>query len=355
MIEAIILVGGQGTRLRPLTDITPKPMLPCAGVPFMEHLLAKAQAAGVTRVLLATAYLSETFVMHFGDGSRFGLDIAYVNEDEPLGTGGGIRNAAGLLRSGPDDPVLVLNSDILSGHSIPRQLSLHAQRDADATLHLVRVENPRPYGCVPTDAAGRVTAFHEKMPDPVTDQINAGCYVLRRSVIDGIPPGEVVSVERQTFPELLAAGARVVGYVDDSYWLDVGTPVAFVRASADLVLGLVSSPLVPEVEHEALVLPGATVAPDAKLFAGACVGEGARVEAGAVIDGSVLFRGAVVESGAVIRGSVVGAGACIGADATVSGIVVGDGARVGAGNELHAGLRVWTGAVIPDGALRITP
>ncbi len=236
-LEAILLVGGQGTRLRPLTIGTPKPLLPTAGVPFLAHQFAKAAAAGVTHAVLATAYRADMFAECFGDGSALGLEISYVQEDEPLGTGGAIRNAAAGLRGGPDSPVVVLNGDVLSGHDLAAQLDLHHKSDAAVTLHLVEVDDPSRFGCVPTDAAGRVTAFLEKTPDPVTNRINAGCYVFRRAVIDAIPPGRVISVERQTFPGLIAAGAVIMGYPDSSYWLDVGTPEAFVRGSVDLVLG----------------------------------------------------------------------------------------------------------------------
>ncbi|MBO0774881.1 MAG: nucleotidyltransferase family protein, partial [Actinobacteria bacterium] len=199
-LEAILLVGGQGTRLRPLTIGTPKPLLPTAGVPFLAHQLAKAAAAGVTRVILATAYRAPMFAEHLGDGSGFGLDIEYVQEEVPLGTGGAIRNAATALRSPPAAPILVLNGDVLSGHDLTAQVDLHVKSDAAVTLHLVAVPDPARFGCVPTDPGGRVTAFLEKTANPVTNRINAGCYVFRRSVIDRIPPGRVASVERETFP-----------------------------------------------------------------------------------------------------------------------------------------------------------
>ncbi len=201
-----MLVGGKGTRLRPLTLSAPKPLLPTAGVPFLAHQLARAAECGITHVVLATSYRAEMFTEAFGTGAEFGLSIDYVYESEPLGTGGGIRNAAGLLRGGPDDPIVVLNGDVLSGHDLPAQVDLHRKKEAAVTLHLVPVDDPSRYGCVPTDASGRVTAFLEKTPNPVTNQINAGCYVFRRSVIDKIPAGQVVSVERETFPGLIAAG-----------------------------------------------------------------------------------------------------------------------------------------------------
>lgn len=227
MTEAILLVGGKGTRLRPLTVNTPKPMVPAAGVPFLTHQLARARAAGVDHVVLATSYLAEVFEPHFGDGSALGLRLEYVTEKEPLGTGGAIRNVADRLDSAPGDPVLIFNGDILTGLDIAALVATHRSARADVSLHLTRVADPRAFGLVPTDDDGRVTAFLEKPESPediVTDQINAGAYCFNRSVIDSIPVGRPVSVERETFPGLLADGAHLQGMVDSTYWLDLGTP-----------------------------------------------------------------------------------------------------------------------------------
>ncbi|MET9545504.1 NDP-sugar synthase [Streptomyces sp. NPDC006627] len=357
MTEAILLVGGKGTRLRPLTVHTPKPMVPAAGVPFLTHQLARARAAGVEHIVLATSYLAEVFEPYFGDGSALGLHIEYVTETEPLGTGGAIRNVASRLRSAPDDPVLIFNGDILTGLDIRALVDTHETSGADVSLHLTRVADPRAYGLVPTDPTGRVTAFLEKPQTPeeiVTDQINAGAYVFRRSVIDTIPAGRPVSVERETFPDLLSSGAHLQGMVDSTYWLDLGTPQAFVRGSADLVLGRAPSPAVPGRRGESLVLPTARVAPDAKLTGGTVVGENARVGEGARISGSTILSGAVVEPGAVIADSLVGADARVGARTALRGAVVGDGASVGADNELREGVRVWCGATLPAGAVRFS-
>jgi mannose-1-phosphate guanylyltransferase len=251
-VDAILLVGGQGTRLRPLTIATAKPMLPTAGVPFTAHQLARARDAGIDHVVLATSYRAETFEAYFGDGSGFGLELEYVTEVEPLGTGGGIRNVADRLRS---DDVVIFNGDVLDGHDIAAQLAAHQAAGAAVTLYLTRVEDPRAFGCVPIDGDGRVLEFREKDPQPVTDLINAGCYVFRRDVLlEAIPVGEVVSVERQTFPRLLAEGLPLQGFVDESYWLDLGTPAAFVRGSCDLVLGRVVSSALPGPVGESLVL-----------------------------------------------------------------------------------------------------
>src|SRR6202012_4189164 len=302
-LEAILLVGGKGTRLRPLTLSAPKPLLPTAGVPFLAHQLARAAECGITHVVLATSYRAEMFTSAFGTGEQFGLSIDYVHEPEPLGTGGGIRNAADLLRGGPDDPIVVLNGDILSGHDLPAQVDLHRKKEAAVTLHLVPGDAARRYGCVPTDDGGRVTAFLEKTPNPVTNQINAGCYVFRRSVIDTVPAGQVVSVEREPLPSRIEADAIVVGYAEDAYWLDVGTPEAFVRGSCDVVLGALPSQAMGCQPGEFRVLGDATVAADARLSGGTTVGEGAVVESGAMVSGSVIFDGARIGAGAIVRDS----------------------------------------------------
>jgi mannose-1-phosphate guanylyltransferase len=359
-----MLVGGKGTRLRPLTLSAPKPLLPTAGLPFLAHQLARAAECGITHVVLATSYRAEMFTEAFGDGAQFGLSIDYEYESEPLGTGGGIRNAAARLHGGPDDPIVVLNGDVLTGHDLPAQVDLHRKTEAAVTLHLVPVEDPSRYGCVPTDGSGRVTAFLEKMANPVTNQINAGCYVFRRSVIDSIPAGQVVSVERETFPGLIEADAVVMGYAEAAYWLDVGTPEAFVQGSCDLVLGALASTALPGPAAEALVLGDARVAPGARVSAGTTIGHRAVVEVGAVVEGSVVFEGATIGAGAVVRNSIVGYGATVAGTTTVGGatvraatadgVVIGDGAFVGAGNELARGLRVWPGMRLEPTSVRFS-
>src|SRR5918995_1955335 len=339
-MEAILLVGGLGTRLRPLTDRVPKPMLPVAGVPLVVHQIARAREAGVDHVVLATSYRAEVFADALGDGSPLGVRIDYAVEDEPLGTGGAIRNAAEFLRSAPADPVLVFNGDVIDGHDIRAQVAAHTNGGADATLYLTRVDDARAYGCVPTDGSGRVTAFLEKMPQPVTDQINAGCYVFRRSVIDTIPAGRPVSVERETFPGLLDARAVVLGVIDDAYWRDLGTPESYVRGCADVVLGLVDAPARPGPAGEALVLEGADIAADAKLTGGTCVGAGAVIGAGAVVEGSVLLDGASLGPGAVVRTSAVGRGASVGAGAVLDAVIVADGVDVQAAARPDPGSRL---------------
>lgn len=356
VIQAILLVGGQGTRLRPLTISTPKPMLPVAGYPCTEHQIAAAAAAGISRIVLGTSYRAEVFSTYFATHEA-GLDIAYAVETEPLGTGGAIRHAAEHLTCGPDDPVVVFNGDVITGLDIAGLVATWRDSAADVALYLTRVEDPRAFGLVPTDAEGNVIAFTEKPQTPeeiVTDQINAGCYVFRRSVIDEIPAGRVVSVERETFPALLARKAKVIGVVDDGYWLDLGTPLAFARGSADLVRGVAPSPLLVGATGESRVEPTATVDGSAVLSGGTYVGDGAVIEQGAVVHGSVVYSGARIGRDAKVTDSIIGAGSVLGSDVVVTQTVVAEDAQIGAGNELAAGARVFPGARIGDTAIRFS-
>lgn len=349
-VDAVVLVGGKGTRLRPLTLSAPKPMLPTAGLPFLTHLLSRIAAAGIEHVILGTSYKPAVFEAEFGDGSALGLQIEYVTEEHPLGTGGGIANVAGKLRN---DTAMVFNGDVLSGADLAQLLDFHRSNRADVTLQLVRVGDPRAFGCVPTDEEDRVVAFLEKTEDPPTDQINAGCYVFERNVIDRIPQGREVSVEREVFPALLADGdCKIYGYVDASYWRDMGTPEDFVRGSADLVRGIAPSPALRGHRGEQLVHDGAAVSPGALLIGGTVVGRGAEIGPGTRLDGAVIFDGVRVDAGCVIERSIIGFGARIGPRALIRDGVIGDGADIGARCELLSGARVWPGVFLPDGGIR---
>ena len=350
-VDAVVLVGGKGTRLRPLTLSAPKPMLPTAGVPFLSHLLSRIRAAGITHVVLGTSYRAEVFERYFGDGSALGLDLEYVIEEQPLDTAGAIRNVYDRLRA---EDVIVFNGDVLSGADLGALVDTHREARADVTLHLQRVADPSRFGSVPTGADGRVLEFLEKTPNPPTDQINAGCYAFAREVIGRIPAGRPVSVERETFPGLLAEGAHIHGFVDKSYWLDVGTPEAYVRGSADLVRGIAPTSALPGAGGECLLLDTASVAADAGIGGGSTVGEHARVEPGALVHGSVLLDGASVGERAEVRDSVLGVGARVGAGTVLRGVVLADGASVGAGCELLDGARIWPDVALPDGSVRFS-
>ena len=306
MAVAILLVGGFGTRLMPLTKNTPKPMLTVAGIPVTEHQIAMAKAAGITEIVLATSYLSEIFTPYFGDGSKWGISIKYAVEKEPLGTGGAIRNAAQMLSG--NESIVILNGDVLSSHNLAEQIRQHEEHDADVTLHLTEVKDARAFGCVPTDDNGRVTAFLEKMENPITNQINAGCYVFNPRVLSTIPLNTVVSVERETFPQLVANNAAVYGYVENAYWLDIGTPRALLKASIDIVTR----------NGDSLAMPGSTVDPTATIKGGSCIGRGSTVAANVSIDRSIIEADAIIESGAIITDSFVAAGAHVDKGAVIA-------------------------------------
>ena len=310
--SAILLVGGMGTRLHPLTLKTPKPMLQVAGVPFTEHQIRKAADAGITEIILATSYKSELFEPNFGDGKRFGIKIKYAVEKSALGTGGGIRNAANLLAD--CDQVVIFNGDVLSGHDLAAQLAFHKKNQADITLYLTQVEDARAYGCVELLENKQIKSFLEKMENPISNLINAGCYIFNRQIIDEIPQNKVVSVERDTFPNLLANNAKVFGYLDNSYWLDIGTPAALVKASADLITGAITSSATPNHTGDNLISPSAQI------------GSGCVINNGSVIESEV-----VVESNCQITGSIIGSGAKIGGNCKIIDSIIAPGAQIEAG------------------------
>ena len=315
--SAILLVGGMGTRLQPLTYQTPKPMLPVAGVPFTEHQILKAREAGINEIVLATSFKAELFEPYFGDGSEFGISIKYAVEKEPLGTGGAIRNAASMLTG--TGPVAIFNGDVLSGHDLAAQLNFHESQSADVTLYLTEVADARAFGAVELDSDNRVFAFNEKMENPPTNIINAGCYTFNREVIASIPQGRVVSVERETFPQLLSAGARVFGFVDRGYWLDIGTPAALLKASQDLISGKIYSAATPSSDGEFLLLHGASVDESASISGGTVIGAGAVVEAGASLSGCVVGDGARIGRAVQLKNSFVAPGATIPAASIADG------------------------------------
>jgi mannose-1-phosphate guanylyltransferase len=233
------------------------------------------------------------------------MKIFYAVEKEPLGTGGAIRNAAELL--GRDEPVVIFNGDVLSRHSIADQIAFHEKNSADVTLHLIDVEDARAFGCVPTDGSGRVTAFLEKMENPITNSINAGCYVFSPHVIDQIPLATVVSVERETFPALVDSGRPVFGYKEQSYWLDVGTPAALFKGSRDLIDG------------DFKAMDGARISPDAVITGGTSIGARSSIGAGCIIDDCIIGDDVTIESGAQLSHSFIAHGTTIAAGTVKTG------------------------------------
>jgi mannose-1-phosphate guanylyltransferase len=307
MTSAILLVGGRGTRLSPITDEIPKPMLPIAGLPVTEHQIVAAKRAGVKTLVLATSYLAEVFTPYFGDGSKWGIDLRYAVEKEPLGTGGAIAHAAAALNlQNSADPVLIFNGDVISDHDISAQLASHQKNHADVTLHLIQVEDARAFGCVPTDSDGRVIEFLEKMDKPVTNWINAGCYIFNANIIESIPLGIVTSVERETFPGLIQDNQRVFGYKENAYWLDIGTPTALFKASRD------------RIEGDFVAHPSALIDSSVTLSGGTSIGANVSIAQGAHLDNCIVSEGAAIGEDAYLSRCFVAPGAIVESDLRVS-------------------------------------
>lgn len=317
-MDAVVLVGGSGTRLRPLTLRTPKPMLPLVDRPLLAYLFDQLAAAGVTRAILACGYLPDALVAHFGEGgaTASGLALEYVVESEPLGTAGAARLAATGRVS---ETFLLLNGDILSEHDLAALIALHRARHATATIALVRVDDPSRYGVVERDADGMVLRFVEK-PAPgesASDLVNAGAYVLEPSVLDSIPAGRAVSIEREIFPALVGNGLAALPL--EGYWSDVGTPESYLAAHIQLLeLGLGGRPGPHGVAATAVIEPGAVV------HAPSFVGARAIVRAGATV-GPLASVGhdAVVGAGTVVERAVVHSGARVGEGCELRDVVIG--------------------------------
>ena len=323
-MRAVVLVGGFGTRLRPLTYTVPKPMLPVGHLPIIERLVANLVRGGVADVTLALGFKPEPFLEAFPDGTCAGAQLHYAVEPEPLDTAGAIRFAAEA--AGIDETFVVVNGDVLTDLDIATLVDFHRARGAEATLHLIAVPDPSAFGVVALDDVGRVERFVEK-PPPGTEPsnlVNAGTYVLEPSVLGRIPTGRKVSIERETFPAIVADGG-VFAMATDDYWIDTGKPELYLAANLDLLGGRRAH------DHCDAVAPGAVVDPSATVTA-TMVATGAIIDADAIVERSVVLAGAHVEVGAVVRDSVVMGR--IGVGASVERCVIGADAVVEAGEQL---------------------
>lgn len=326
MTRAVILVGGFGTRLRPLTLSTPKQMLPIVNRPMIEHVLAHLHTHGIDDAVLSLGYRPDAFTDAYPDGVCAGVTVHYAVEPEPLDTAGAIRFAA--RHAGIDERFVVVNGDVLTDLDIGALVEFHVERGAEATIALHKVEDPSAFGVVPTDADGRVLAFVEKPPrdEAPTDLINAGTYVFEPSMLDRIPEGRKVSIERETFPQVVADG-RLFATTADTYWIDAGTPAKYLEAQLDLLHGRFGPP-VAGVSPEAEISPGA-------VLADAVVGAGAVVHHGVILERSIVLPGAEIHEGAEVLDSIVGARATVGVGATIRNLtVLGNGVDVAAGESL---------------------
>ena len=323
-MQALVLVGGQGTRLRPLTETLPKPAIPLVDRPFLAYMVEWLARHGVDEVVLACGFLPDRLREVLGDGEPGGPRIIYVEEPEPRGTAGAIKFAEEHLH----DRFLALNGDVLTDLDLTALMRHHTDAGARATLGLYPVDDPTAYGLVRHRPDGEITEFLEK-PDPAeidTDEVNAGTYVLENDVVGEIAPDANVSIERDVFPRLVGHGLH--GIRLEGYWMDIGTPERYLQASWDILEGRVETDVEPTgpgvfVHSEAEVHDAATVGPRA------VIGAACRIASGAVIEGSVLLAGCEVGEGATVRGSILAEGVTVAADATVENAVLGRGERVG--------------------------
>ena len=323
-MKALILAGGFGTRLRPLTLTRPKHLLPIANRPHIEHVFDLLLKHDIDQAVLMTSYLAEAFADTMAGAAQRGMSLEITNEVEPLGTAGALKNAEHLVG---DEPFLAFNGDVLTNVDLGAVLDFHRAREAEASIVLTPVEDPSAYGVVPTKEDGTVLGFIEKPPRgrAPTNLINAGIYVFEPSILDRIPPDRVWSAERELFPRFVAEGARLFGTATDAYWMDIGTPQKYVRANMDALSGDFPTDAVQGVGTD-LVLsgPSSEIATDARVSS-VCMGEGSRVASGASISGSVLLPGVKVDAGATVTGSVLGEDAVVAAGAKVENAAVGDG------------------------------
>lgn len=327
-MKAVILVGGFGTRLRPLTLTTPKNLLPVGHVPMVERVIGHLAKHGVTDAVLSLGYKPDTFLDAYPDGTCAGVELHYAVEDEPLDTAGAIRFAAG--EAGIDERFVVVNGDVLTDLDVTRLIRFHDASGAEATIALHTVEDPSRYGVVVTDVAGQVEAFIEKPPadEAPSNAINAGTYVLEPSVLGRIPVGRKVSVERETFPAIVADGS-LYALDGNAYWLDAGTPETYLQANLDLLL-----PDGASVHPEAYVADSAHVERSV-------VGVGASIGEDATLTEAVVLEGATIEAGARVHRSIVGAGATVGAGAELLDLTV-----IGADVDIEPAARL-TGERVP--------
>jgi mannose-1-phosphate guanylyltransferase len=366
-MQALILVGGEGTRLRPLTSSLPKPVVPLAGQPFLSYMLEWLRGHGVEDVVLSCGFRADGVRAVLGDGGALGVRLRYVEEPEPLGTGGALKFAEPLL----DERFFMLNGDVLTDIDLTAQLAFHEAAGARATLSLMPVSDPSAYGLVRLAPDGAVTGFLEK---PSADQIdtnlvNAGAYVLERSILDEMPPpGNNISIERDVFPRLVGRG--LFGFAADGYWIDIGTPVRYLQGTFDILEGNVQTDVGAALDRARGVLadgarvdgravapvligPGSSVENSATVGGRAVLGRDVTVGPGSHIEDAVLFDGVTVGSSTRIRSAIIGPSARIGDRCLIdSGAVLGEGVKLGADNVLSAGARVFPGVELPEGAIR---
>jgi mannose-1-phosphate guanylyltransferase len=364
-MQALILAGGEGTRLRPITSTVPKPVIPLVDRPFIAFMLEWLRSHGIDDIVMSCGHLASGVRNVLGDGSAYGIKLRYVEEPRPMGTGGALKYAAALL----DDRFLMLNGDVLTDIDLTAQMAQHDRTGAQATLALTPVEDPSNYGLVRTADGGEVTEFVEKpAPDQIdTRNISAGAYVLERSVLDLLEEDQPASIERDVFPRLV--GSRLFGFVSDGYWLDIGTPERYLQGTFDILEGTVGTDVTKRmgggylciednVENAGRIIPSALVESGGRIGDGARIGGRVVLEHGVLvgeettIERSVVMQGAEIGRNCTLSGCIVAGGVRLGDHCTVDGMsVLGEGVTIGAGNVISNGARLFPGVTLPDGAL----
>jgi len=361
-MKAVILAGGEGTRLRPLTCNIPKPMVPILNRPFLEHMLGHLRDHGVGSTVLTVCYLPDIIEAHFGRGEHTGMELSYVLEETPLGTAGAVKNVEKDL----SETFFVLNGDIFTDLDLGDMVRFHQEKSAQVTLFLTPVEDPSAFGVVETDPMGRVLRFLEK-PAPgetTSNWINGGIYLMEPEVLTHAPSGEFYMFERGLFPKLLELGIPVYGYQSRPYWMDLGTPASYLRVHHDL---LTISSTGHWTEASGASHEHSSIHPSAKLVGPVLLGEGCTIGPGALVQGpsvlgagctvgqdaiileSILWQNVVVEREAALEGCIVGNGAYIGKGAKVGErCILGDNVVLGSGNRMDRGMVLW-----PDKSLEI--
>jgi len=365
-MQAVILVGGEGTRLRPLTSTVPKPVVPLVDRPFIVYMLEWLRRHGVDDVVMSCGFLATSVRNVLGDGSQFGLRLRFVEEPEPRGTAGALKFAESFL----DERFLMLNGDVLTDIDLSAQIAQHDATGARGTLALVPVPDPSAYGLVRLEADNAVREFVEKpAADEIdTNLISAGAYVLERDVLDLIPSGRNVSIEREVWPALVGQG--LYGFPARAYWLDIGTPERYLQGTFDIIEGNVQTEVAQrlgssylavadDVRAQGRIIPpavverGCEIGADAHVGSLVVLGDGVRVGEGSLIERAVVLNGAEIGPGCRLQDCIVAAGARIGANTVVSGgAVLGEGVTIGADNVLTHGVKVFPQTTLPDGAIR---
>jgi len=360
-MKAVILVGGEATRLFPLTCNIPKVMVPVLNMPFLEHVIRYLSQHQVKDIILAQRHLGQTIESYFGDGGQFGVKLSYTLEDTPLGTAGGVKNAEKYL----DETFLVLNGDVFTSLDITAMMGFHQERKAKVTIALTPVDDPTSYGLIETNAQGKVTRFLEKpsWDQVTTNMINAGTYVLEPEVLARVPPQAKFSFERELFPLLLDQGEPIYAYSSAAYWIDIGTPEKYFQLHRDLLSGK-SNQYAPALPREVVIGGQSSIHPTAQitgpiLIGSNCtigqnvtlvgplvIGHGGTIMEDAVIEGSIVWRNAWLGPRVNLKNSIVADNCRLDADSIIEESILGDNVSLVSGCKLQPGSKIWPGTTV---------